>query len=72
MGWNGSRVSSFNVNCTKKGHSKAARIRGATLAVPVDRLNSIKFHASSGVSARIGNNYDGIGVAWQHRWGGGL
>jgi hypothetical protein len=27
----------------------------------VDRLNSIKFHASNGVSARIGNNYDGIG-----------
>jgi hypothetical protein len=45
---------------------------GATLAVPVDRLNSIKFYASSGVSARTGNNYDGIGVAWQHRWGGGL
>jgi hypothetical protein len=45
---------------------------GATLAVPVDRLNSIKFYASSGVSARTGNNYDVIGVAWQHRWGGGL
>jgi hypothetical protein len=45
---------------------------GATLAVPVDRLNSIKFYASSGVSARTGNHYDGIGVAWQHRWGAGL
>lgn len=45
---------------------------GATLAIPVDRLNSIKFYASSGVSARTGNSYDGIGVAWQHRWGGGL
>jgi hypothetical protein len=45
---------------------------GATLALPVDRLNSIKFYASSGVSARTGNNYDGIGVAWQYRWGGGL
>jgi len=45
---------------------------GATLAVPVDRLNSIKFYASSGVSARTGNNYDAIGVAWQYRWGGGL
>jgi hypothetical protein len=45
---------------------------GATLAVPLDRLNSIKFAASSGVSARTGNHYDGIGVAWQHRWGAGL
>jgi len=45
---------------------------GATLAFPVDRANSIKFYASSGVSARTGNNYDAIGVAWQYRWGGGL
>ena len=45
---------------------------GGTLALPVDRANSIKFYASSGVSARTGNNYDLIGVAWQYRWGGGL
>jgi hypothetical protein len=45
---------------------------GATLALPVDVRNSIKFYASSGVSARTGNNYDLVGVAWQHRWGGGL
>lgn len=45
---------------------------GATLAIPVNRLNSIKFSASSGVSARTGNNFDAIGVAWQYRWGAGL
>jgi hypothetical protein len=45
---------------------------GGTLAFPVDRQNSIKFYVSSGVSARTGNSYDLIGVAWQHRWGGGL
>lgn len=45
---------------------------GATLAFPVDRRNSIKLYASSGVSARTGNNYDLIGIGWQHRWGGGL
>jgi hypothetical protein len=45
---------------------------GATLALPVDARNSIKIHASSGVSARTGNNYDLIGFAWQYRWGGGL
>jgi hypothetical protein len=45
---------------------------GGTLALPVDRLNSIKLYASSGASARTGNNYDLFGIAWQHRWGGGL
>ena len=45
---------------------------GATLALPVDIHNSVKLYASSGVSARTGNNYDLIGVAWQYRWGGGL
>ena len=45
---------------------------GGTLALPVDPKNSIKFYASSGVSARTGNNFDLFGVAWQHRWGGGL
>jgi len=45
---------------------------GATLSLPVDRNNSVKAYASSGVSARTGNNYDLLGIAWQYRWGGGL
>lgn len=45
---------------------------GSTLALPVDRHNSVKLYASSGVSARTGNNYDLIGIAWQYRWGAGL
>jgi len=45
---------------------------GATLAIPVDRRNSVKLYASSGVSARTGNNYDLLGLAWQYRWGGGI
>ena len=45
---------------------------GATLALPLNRLNSIKFYASDGVSARTGNSYTLYGVAWQYRWGGGL
>jgi hypothetical protein len=45
---------------------------GATLALPIDRRNSVKLYASSGVSARTGNNFDLLGVAWQYRWGGGL
>jgi hypothetical protein len=45
---------------------------GGTLALPIDVRNSVKFYASSGVSARTGNNYDLVGIAWQYRWGGGL
>ena len=45
---------------------------GATLALPIDRLNSVKLYGSSGVSARTGNNFDLIGIAWQFRFGGGL
>lgn len=45
---------------------------GATLALPVNRNNSIKFTASTGVSTRTGSDYDLYGVAWQCRWGDGL
>ena len=45
---------------------------GATLALPVDLNNSVKLYASSGVSARTGNSFDLLGVAWQYRWGGGI
>ena len=45
---------------------------GATLAFPVDVRNSIKIYGSSGVSARTGNDFDLLGIAWQYRWGGGL
>ena len=31
-----------------------------------------KLYASSGVSARTGNKYDILGIAWQYRWGAGL
>ena len=45
---------------------------GATLALPVDVHNSMKFYASRGVSARTGNGFDLLGLAWQYRWGSGL
>lgn len=45
---------------------------GGTLALPLDRYNSIKLYASSGVAAHTGNNFDLLGIAWQYRWGGGL
>jgi len=45
---------------------------GGTLALPIDIHDSIKLYASRGVSARTGNSYDLIGIAWQYGWGGGL
>lgn len=45
---------------------------GATLAIPLDRRFSVKFYASSGVSARTGNNFDLLGAAVQYRWGAGF
>jgi hypothetical protein len=45
---------------------------GATVAFPVNARNSVKLYGSSGVSARTGNSYDLVGMAWQYRWGGGL
>jgi hypothetical protein len=44
----------------------------ATLALPVNRQNSIKFSASTGLATRVGSDASTYAVAWQHRWGGGL
>jgi hypothetical protein len=44
----------------------------ATLALPVNRRNSIKFFASTGLVTRVGSDADTFGIGWQHRWGGGL
>ena len=43
---------------------------GATLALPVNNQHSVKLYASRGVSARTGNSFDLLGLAWQYRWGG--
>ena len=50
---------------------KNARL-GVTVALPVNRNNSIKLYASTGVHTTVGNDYDLVGAVWQYRWGGGL
>jgi len=45
---------------------------GLTVALPVNRHNSIKLYASTGVFARTGSNFNTGGIVWQFRWGGGL
>jgi hypothetical protein len=45
---------------------------GLTLAIPVDRRNSVKLYGSTGAIARTGGDFTTVGIAWQFRWGGGL
>ena len=45
---------------------------GLTVALPVNRYNSIKLYASTGVFAHTGSNFNTGGIVWQFRWGGGL
>jgi hypothetical protein len=43
---------------------------GLTLALRVDRRNSVKLSANSGIYARTGSDFDGAAIAWQYLWGG--
>jgi hypothetical protein len=56
-----------------KGNDQQSNWRlGGTLTLPLDRHNSVKLYASTGVQTRTGGNFDLVGIAWQYRWGGGL
>ena len=55
-----------------RGDNEQANTRaGLTVALPVDRYNSIKLNASTGISTRTGSEFGIFGVAWQYRWGAG-
>jgi hypothetical protein len=41
---------------------------GGTLAIPVNRSNSIKLTGSTGTAKRGATSYDLLGAAWQVRW----
>ncbi len=45
---------------------------GLTLALPINRYNSVKLYGSTGVYAKTGGTFDIVGAAWQFRWGAGL
>jgi len=56
----------------ERGDNEQTNTRaGLTLALPVDRHNSIKLNASTGISTRTGSEFSAVAVAWQYRWGGG-
>jgi hypothetical protein len=56
----------------KKGESiENARV-GVTLALPINRYNSVKLYGSTSVYTKTESSFDIIGTAWQFRWGAGL
>jgi Putative MetA-pathway of phenol degradation len=48
----------------RQGNSRG----GLTISVPVMRGQSLKFAWSRGVSARVGAQFETIGIAWQYLW----
>ena len=41
---------------------------GLTLSLPINRRNSVKLNASTGLYTRTGSEFTALGVAWQFRW----
>jgi len=59
------------VNVMRGNNLQTNSRAGFTLALPVDRNDSIKFYVGSGTSTRTGSEFSAVGVAWQYRWGAG-
>jgi len=59
------------INGVRSNNEQTSTRAGFTLALPVDRYNSLKLYASTGTSTRTGSEFKVIGIAWQYRWGGG-
>jgi hypothetical protein len=43
---------------------------GLTASVPINAKQSVKIHASTGVSTRTGTDFDTLSAVWQYAWGG--
>jgi hypothetical protein len=55
-----------------RGDNEQENVRaGFTVALPVDRQNSIKLNAGTGIFTRTGSAFSLVGLAWQYRWGEG-
>jgi len=52
------------------GNNEQENVRaGLTLALPMDRQNSVKLNVSTGIYTRTGSEFSLVGIAWQYRWG---
>jgi hypothetical protein len=59
------------VNGVRGDNEQTNTRAGITLALPVNRYNSIKLAASTGISTRTGSEFSSVAIAWQYRWGAG-
>ena len=60
------------VNGVRKDDLQENSRLGVVVSLPVNRFNSIKLTAHTGVLVRAGSDFDAVSIAWQYRWGGGL
>jgi hypothetical protein len=65
--WTGGRTT---VNGTEKAdYQKNSRV-GATVAIPLNQHQSLKFSYSRGAYISIGGDYQNVSIAWQYSWVG--
>jgi len=60
-----------SLNGVKSDNEQRNTRAGFTIAIPIDRQNSLKLSASTGLTTRTGSDFSAFGVAWQYRWGDG-
>src|SRR4249919_1217471 len=60
-----------SLNGVKSDNEQRNTRAGFTVAWPIDRRNSLKLSASTGVTTRTGSEFSAVAIAWQYRWGGG-
>jgi hypothetical protein len=65
--YDGGRTS---LNGVEQGEKLGGTRLGLTVSLPVDRRNAVRVSAHSGLFARTGSDFKGLGVIWQHVWGG--
>ncbi len=41
---------------------------GATLSLPIGQRHSLKLAGTTGLTTRIGGDFDALAVAWQYVW----
>ena len=59
------------LNGVKSDNEQAITRAGLTVALPIDRQNSLKLSASTGITTRTGSELTAVSIAWQYRWGDG-
>jgi hypothetical protein len=58
-----------SLNGVKSDNEQRNTRAGFTVALPIDRHNSLKLSASTGITTRTGSEFSAVGLAWQYRWG---